>query len=188
MGCVIYELLTLTKVFDATNPLKLAQDIVCSEFGEIDPRYADKELMYSYLFYPNVNNIFFPKCVSSINFIMFSFVLYRYSDVMKQMVYSLLNKDSSERPTAAVVLQSPLFHHRSEELEKRVWSLSSGTRKVRESSSTANPVVTNKSSEVYFWGGGKLAPQNIAFFQKARGAIQVNIYVFSLPWYQVFTK
>ena len=41
MGCVIYELLTLTKVFDATNPLKLAQDIVCSEFGEIDPRYAD---------------------------------------------------------------------------------------------------------------------------------------------------
>ena len=39
MGCVLYELLTLTKVFDATNPLKLAQDIVCSEFGEIDPRY-----------------------------------------------------------------------------------------------------------------------------------------------------
>lgn len=38
MGCVLYELLTLTKVFDATNPLKLAQDIVCSEFGEIDPR------------------------------------------------------------------------------------------------------------------------------------------------------
>ena len=40
MGCVLCELLTLTKVFDATNPLKLAQDIVCSEFGEIDPRYV----------------------------------------------------------------------------------------------------------------------------------------------------
>ena len=107
---------------------------------------------------------------------------------MKQMVYSLLNKDSSQRPTAAMVIQSPLFHHRSEELEKRVWNLSSGTRKVRESSSTANidmlPVVTTKSSEVYFWGGGKLAPQNMAFFQKARGAIQVNIYsIFDLSRY-----
>ena len=63
MGCVIYELLTLTKVFDATNPLKLAQDIVCSEFGEIDPRYADRVDIFVF-FVLIVNNIFFPKCVT----------------------------------------------------------------------------------------------------------------------------
>ena len=97
---------------------------------------------------------------------------------MRQTVNSLLNKDSLQRPTASNVLKSPLFHQRSKELEKRVWDLSSETRKVRESSSSAQsemmPVVTTKSSEVYFWGGGKLTPQNLAFFQKARGAIQVT--------------
>ena len=88
------------------------------------------------------------------------------------MVNSLLNKDSSQRPSANAVLQSPLLQQRSKDLEKRVWDLSSGTRKVRESaSSDMMPIVTTKSSEVYFWGGGKLTPQN--FFQKARGAIQV---------------
>ncbi len=36
------------------------------------------------------------------------------------------------------------------------------------------PVVTTKSSEVYYWGGGKVTPQKIDTFQKARSAIQVG--------------
>ncbi len=36
------------------------------------------------------------------------------------------------------------------------------------------PVVTTKSSEVYYWGGGKVTPQKIDIFQKARSAIQVR--------------
>ena len=102
----------------------------------------------------------------------------RYSDVMKQMVNALLNKDSSQRPTASDILKSSLFHQRTEELQKRVWDLSSGTRRLREASSSVNselmPVVTTKSSEVFFWGGGKVTPQKLEIFQKARGAIQVT--------------
>ncbi|XP_064621666.1 serine/threonine-protein kinase Nek9-like isoform X2 [Lineus longissimus] len=41
-GCVLYELLTLTKTFDATNPLKLANEIVGGHFEEIDPRYSNE--------------------------------------------------------------------------------------------------------------------------------------------------
>ena len=97
---------------------------------------------------------------------------------MKKTVNSLLNKDSSARPTARDVLKLPLFNQREEELKKRIWDLSSGTRKVRESTSSASvdmmPVVTTKSSEVYFWGGGKFTPQKLETFQKARGAIQVR--------------
>ena len=40
-GCVLYELLSLTKVFDATNPLKLAWEIVQHSFEDIDPSYSE---------------------------------------------------------------------------------------------------------------------------------------------------
>ncbi|XP_048259677.1 serine/threonine-protein kinase Nek9-like isoform X1 [Haliotis rufescens] len=40
MGCVLYELLTLTRTFQATNPLKLAYDIVLTEHGGIDSSYS----------------------------------------------------------------------------------------------------------------------------------------------------
>ncbi len=100
---------------------------------------------------------------------------------MKETVNSLLNKNSSQRPTAKEVLALPLLASQREELAKRVWDLSSGTRRVRESTSTASvemmPVVTTKSSEVYFWGGGKLTPQKLEIFQKARGAIQVRCLI-----------
>ena len=41
MGCVLFELLTLTKTFQATNQLRLAYEIVKNEHGEIDARYSD---------------------------------------------------------------------------------------------------------------------------------------------------
>ncbi|XP_025077734.1 serine/threonine-protein kinase Nek9-like isoform X3 [Pomacea canaliculata] len=40
LGCVLYEILTLTRTFDASNPLKLACDIVQSEHQSIDPQYS----------------------------------------------------------------------------------------------------------------------------------------------------
>ncbi|KAK2194294.1 hypothetical protein NP493_116g01001 [Ridgeia piscesae] len=40
LGCVLYELLSLTKVFDATNPLRLASEIVHSQFDEVSPKYS----------------------------------------------------------------------------------------------------------------------------------------------------
>ncbi|XP_048735252.1 serine/threonine-protein kinase Nek9-like isoform X2 [Ostrea edulis] len=40
LGCVLYELLTLKKTFQATNQLRLAYEIVQGKRGEIDPQYS----------------------------------------------------------------------------------------------------------------------------------------------------
>ncbi|XP_044169608.1 serine/threonine-protein kinase Nek9-like [Acropora millepora] len=40
LGCVLYEMLTLKKVFDATNPLRLVSDIVKGKFTDISPQYT----------------------------------------------------------------------------------------------------------------------------------------------------
>ncbi|KAL8568793.1 hypothetical protein ACOMHN_000076 [Nucella lapillus] len=42
LGCVLYELLTLTRVFQASNALKLAFDIVQSEYERIDRQYTQE--------------------------------------------------------------------------------------------------------------------------------------------------
>nr|XP_034323342.1 serine/threonine-protein kinase Nek9 isoform X3 [Crassostrea gigas] len=41
LGCVVYELLTLKKTFQATNQLRLAYEIVKGERGDIDPQYSE---------------------------------------------------------------------------------------------------------------------------------------------------
>ncbi|GFS25216.1 serine/threonine-protein kinase Nek9-like [Elysia marginata] len=41
LGCVLYEMLTLTKTFQATNPLKLALDIVKTSHTAVNKSYSD---------------------------------------------------------------------------------------------------------------------------------------------------
>ncbi|XP_028398483.1 serine/threonine-protein kinase Nek9-like isoform X3 [Dendronephthya gigantea] len=52
VGCVLYELLTLKKVFDATNQLKLIWDIVKGEYEDIDEKYTSeiRDLLNSLLY------------------------------------------------------------------------------------------------------------------------------------------
>ncbi|XP_045186998.2 serine/threonine-protein kinase Nek9-like isoform X2 [Mercenaria mercenaria] len=40
LGCVLYELLTLTRTFQGTNHLRLAYEIVCGQHGSVDSRYS----------------------------------------------------------------------------------------------------------------------------------------------------
>ncbi|EDO35699.1 predicted protein, partial [Nematostella vectensis] len=42
VGCVLYEVLTLKRVFDASNPLRLVSDIVKGHYEEIDERYTEE--------------------------------------------------------------------------------------------------------------------------------------------------
>lgn len=51
MGCVLYELISLKKVFDATNALRLANNIVHGDFDKIDKRYSAnlEQLLYEML-------------------------------------------------------------------------------------------------------------------------------------------
>nr|XP_006823755.1 PREDICTED: serine/threonine-protein kinase Nek9-like [Saccoglossus kowalevskii] len=42
VGCVLYEILTLTRTFDASNPLKLCYEIVKGKFqSQVDSQYSD---------------------------------------------------------------------------------------------------------------------------------------------------
>ncbi|XP_023931133.1 serine/threonine-protein kinase Nek9 [Lingula anatina] len=138
VGCVLYELLTLTKTFDATNPLKLASQIVRGGFADIDPMYSEE---------------------------------------IRTLMHDLLNKDPVQRPWAEDILKYPAMAVRGSEIEQHVHKLNSATRRAREFAHSLSeytiPTITSKSSEVYFWGGGKVTPQRLEVFKEGKSAIQV---------------
>ncbi|XP_022111310.1 serine/threonine-protein kinase Nek9-like, partial [Acanthaster planci] len=139
IGCVLYELLSLRRSFDASNPLKLVWEIVQKE---IDTDSLDA----------------------------------MYSSEMKSLVRQLLSKDPEKRPTAVELLRHLVTEATNETMEKKVWSLNASSRKARIASSTATetiPVVTSKTSEVYYWGGGRLTPYKLEIFKKGNAALQV---------------
>ncbi|XP_021346577.1 serine/threonine-protein kinase Nek9-like isoform X2 [Mizuhopecten yessoensis] len=139
LGCVLFELLTLTKTFQATNQLRLAYEIVRSEQGEVDP------------------------C---------------FSNHMRELVNLMLQKEPKNRPSTMDILDHSVFtaDDCKANMEKQVWELNSGARKLRlQSSSSVEtvPVIKSKVTEVYQWGGGKRTPQKQDMFVKGKSAIQV---------------
>ncbi|XP_060069030.1 serine/threonine-protein kinase Nek9-like [Ylistrum balloti] len=137
LGCVLFELLTLTKTFQATNQLRLAYEIVQSKQGEVD------------------------EC---------------YSSHMRELVNLMLLKDPKKRPSTTNILDHPVFTADNWSIEKQVWELNSGARKLRlQSASSVEtvPVIKSKVTEVYQWGGGKRTPQKQDLFVKGKSAIQV---------------
>uniref|UniRef100_A0A673ZFP2 non-specific serine/threonine protein kinase n=1 Tax=Salmo trutta TaxID=8032 RepID=A0A673ZFP2_SALTR len=123
MGCVIFEVLTLTRTFDATNPLNLCVKIVQGNWTM------------------EVNSDV-------------------YSSALIKLVYECL--DQVRNPSAM-------------ELEDRVALLNSAMKKPKLSTVTESPVavVTTRSREVYFWGGGKFTPQKLDAFKGGSGAQHV---------------
>ncbi|XP_072031366.1 serine/threonine-protein kinase Nek9-like isoform X2 [Amphiura filiformis] len=140
VGCVLFEILTLKRSFDASNPLKLVWGIVQKEI-EMD----------------DIDN--------------------SYSEAIKRMVKELLSKNPEKRPSAEEIVSSPIISNMKDDLLKKIWELNSATRKaVRQISNTTMdtiPIVTNKTSEVYYWGGGRLTPHKLDVFQKENTALQV---------------
>ncbi|XP_069118156.1 serine/threonine-protein kinase Nek9-like isoform X1 [Argopecten irradians] len=139
LGCVLFELLTLTKTFQATNQLRLAYEIVRSEQGEVDKRYSSH---------------------------------------MRELVNLMLQKEPQKRPSTIEILDHPVFttDNCKAKMEKQVWELNSGARKLRlQSASSVEtvPVIKSKVTEVYQWGGGKRTPQKQDLFTKGKSAIQV---------------
>uniref|UniRef100_A0A8C1RPW6 non-specific serine/threonine protein kinase n=1 Tax=Cyprinus carpio TaxID=7962 RepID=A0A8C1RPW6_CYPCA len=130
MGCVLFELLTLTRTFDATNPLNLCVKIVQGNW------------------------------TMEINSDVYT------SDLIK-LVYECLDQDPEKRPTAEQILEQPVISRVRVELEERVAALNSAIKKPRLSTvtETSVAVVTTRSREVYFWGGGKFTPQKLDMFK-----------------------
>ncbi|XP_073247991.1 serine/threonine-protein kinase Nek9-like [Porites lutea] len=138
LGCVLYEMLTLRKVFDATNPLRLVSDIVKGQYEEIDSEYS--------------------------------------SD-MHSLVTILLSQNPDDRPTVAEVLAMPLLSSLGREMQKKVWELNASTRRARHASGSTEvvPIITSKSSEVFYWGGGKQTPHKVDMFQGGHSALQLAV-------------
>ncbi|XP_048829798.1 serine/threonine-protein kinase Nek9 [Brienomyrus brachyistius] len=138
MGCVLFELLTLTRTFEATNPLNLCVKIVQGNWTK------------------EVNSDL-------------------YSPELIQLVYECLDQDPENRPTADQILDWPIISSRKQEIEEKVALLNSANKKPRLSTVTESPVavVTTRSREVYFWGGGKFTPQKLDAFKGGSSAQQV---------------
>lgn len=138
MGCVLFELLTLTRTFDATNPLNLCVKIVQGNWTmEINSEDYTPDLI--------------------------------------KLVYECLDQDPEKRPTAEQILEQPVISLVRAELEERVATLNSTIKKPRLSTATdtAVAVVTTRSREVYFWGGGKFTPQKLDMFKGGSSAQHV---------------
>uniref|UniRef100_A0A8C2PZG3 non-specific serine/threonine protein kinase n=1 Tax=Cyprinus carpio TaxID=7962 RepID=A0A8C2PZG3_CYPCA len=88
------------------------------------------------------------------------------SDLIK-LVYECLDQDPEKRPTAEQILEQPVISRVRAELEERVAALNSAIKKPKLSTVTETPVavVTTRSREVYFWGGGKFTPQKLDMFK-----------------------
>ncbi|XP_008336115.1 serine/threonine-protein kinase Nek9 isoform X2 [Cynoglossus semilaevis] len=138
MGCVVFEVLTLTRTFDATNPLNLCVKIVQGNWTM------------------EVNSDV-------------------YSTALIKLVYECLDQDPAKRPTAEQVLNQPFISCCRQELEERVALLNSAMKKPKLSTATETPVavVTTRSRDVYFWGGGKFTPQKLDTFKGGTSAQHV---------------
>lgn len=138
MGCVLFELLTLTRTFDATNPLNLCVKIVQGNWTM--------------------------EVSSDV-----------YSSDLIQLVYKCLDQDPEKRPTANQILDEPIISCIRLELEERVVTLNSNIKKPKLSTVSESPVavVTTRSREVYFWGGGKFTPQKLDTFKGGSSAQHV---------------
>ncbi|RXM95557.1 Serine/threonine-protein kinase Nek9 [Acipenser ruthenus] len=121
VGCVVFELLTLTRTFDATNPLNLCVKIVQgNRTMEADPDVFSAGLIH--------------------------------------LVHQCLDQDPEKRPTAEQILEQPIILTH---------------RQLSTANETSIAVVTSRSSEVYFWGGGKFTPQKQDAFKGGCSAQQV---------------
>nr|XP_061798471.1 serine/threonine-protein kinase Nek9-like [Nerophis lumbriciformis] len=138
MGCVLFEVLTLTRTFDATNALNLCVKIVQGNWTM------------------DVNRDV-------------------YGAGLIKLVYECLDQDPAKRPTAEQILEQPVLSCSRQELEDRVALLNSAMKRPKLNTVTETPVavVTTRSRDVYFWGGGKFTPQKMDTFKGGSSAQHV---------------
>uniref|UniRef100_A0A7N8XM30 non-specific serine/threonine protein kinase n=1 Tax=Mastacembelus armatus TaxID=205130 RepID=A0A7N8XM30_9TELE len=134
VGCVLFEVLTLTRTFDATNPLNLCVKIVQGNWTM------------------EVNSDV-------------------YSSALIKLVYECLDQDPAKRPTAEQILDQPFISCFRQELEERVLLILN--KHLSSMTETPVAVVTTRSREAYFWGGGKFTPQKLDTFKGGSSAQHV---------------
>uniref|UniRef100_G3NXQ5 non-specific serine/threonine protein kinase n=1 Tax=Gasterosteus aculeatus aculeatus TaxID=481459 RepID=G3NXQ5_GASAC len=98
-----------------------------------------------------------------------------YSSELIKLVYECLDPDPAKRPTTNQILDQPLVSCCRQQLEERVALLNLAMKKPKLSTvtDTSVAVVTTRSREVYFWGGGKFTPQKMDMFKGGSSAQHV---------------
>ncbi|GAB1297647.1 Serine/threonine-protein kinase Nek9 [Apodemus speciosus] len=184
VGCVIFELLTLKRTFDATNPLNLCVKIVQGiRAMEVDSSQYSLELI-------QLVHACLDQSVSDGVGIMplasdsplgtsggkGCFLGYSYCRVSCKSQRPLYEgpRTLSRDPLQMDFWTSP-FSGSVGEMEEKVTLLNATTKRPRSSTVTEAPiaVVTSRTSEVYVWGGGKSTPQKLDVIKSGCSARQV---------------
>ncbi|XP_056408825.1 serine/threonine-protein kinase Nek9 isoform X2 [Hyla sarda] len=169
VGCVLYELLTLTRTFDATNPLNLCVKIVQGNWAmELDNSVYSQELIDVVQLCLQQD----PEKRPSADEILERSLLSRRRRDMEEQV-SLLNK-SSKRPRPGTVTEAPVAVVTSRSSEVYVWGggkstpqkldvFKGGWRARQVCAGDAHFAVVTVEKELYTWvnmqGGSKLNGQ-----------------------------
>ncbi|XP_075048163.1 serine/threonine-protein kinase Nek9 isoform X1 [Mixophyes fleayi] len=169
VGCVLYELLTLTRTFDATNPLNLCVKIVQGNWAmELDNSVYSQELIDVVRACLQQD----PEKRPSADEILMRPVLSRRRRDMEEQV-SLLNK-SNKRPRPGTVTDAPVAVVTSRSSEVYVWGggkstpqkldvFKGGCRARQVCAGDAHFAVVTVEKELYSWvnmqGGSKLHGQ-----------------------------
>eukprot|EP00794_Sanderia_malayensis_P005949 gene5949-6639_t len=137
-GCVLYELLSLKRVFDSTNQLGLICSILENDFEKVDDMYSKE---------------------------------------VQAMLGRLLDKDMLKRPTASEILEVDILKEVGVKFNKLINDDSfyggSARRPLRAATPSVVPVVSSLSSDVYWWGGGKIIPQKLESFSSENAGMDV---------------
>ncbi|XP_072284240.1 serine/threonine-protein kinase Nek9 isoform X2 [Pyxicephalus adspersus] len=169
VGCVLYELLTLTRTFDATNPLNLCVKIVQGNWGvQLDHTVYSQELIDVVRSCLQQE----PEMRPSADEILEGPLLSRRGREMEEQV-SMLNK-SNKRPRPGTVTDAPIAVVTSRSSEVYVWGggkstpqkldvFKGGCRARQVCAGDAHFAVVTVEKELYTWvnmqGGSKLHGQ-----------------------------
>lgn len=146
-GCVLFEIMTLKKVFQASNQLKLITSILESDIGEISDQYSQE--------IRDVVKHTLEKSPEDRP---------TTEELTKLPVFDLAKEFVNSMPKAA-----PLLRISS---QRSVVSTSSAMG--FSSTSSAPLAVSTLSSDVFCWGGGKVLPQKLELFSEGSSGMKVS--------------
>jgi NIMA (never in mitosis gene a)-related kinase 9 len=153
-GCVLYEMLSLKKVFDATNQLRLALKISIGEIEEIQNEIYSNEIKNLCKQLLSKDPADRPSAEEILSSQQFNLYPASRTDAYKLKIEELSCKTVASRG----------FRSNSN-------LISDNNNKNAPIFSNTSPIITSKLSEIYVWGGGK----PIKKFDIQKDPLQVSI-------------
>ncbi|XP_075260849.1 serine/threonine-protein kinase Nek9-like isoform X2 [Convolutriloba macropyga] len=183
-GCVLFELLTLKKSFDATNALRLAHDVVHGNLqGTVDRNVFSGDIcdLVDKMLSPDPKDR--PSAAEVLSNSCFQDRSKMYELRLARAAARISTTPSIPRPNSAGNLNSStndsvdcgdsvsgsdsFYAHSSSSLS----FVGSGA------SFTTNPTIASQGSEVFTWGGGRLTPVKLEEFSLKQASSAISVAV-----------